>query len=60
MTKRLRPGRQRSLTDASKRVILDDLDQLLRDMLAETGGPLTKADRRTADRILRRSRVRNA
>lgn len=40
----------------SEKVMLDDLATLLDEMLAETGGPLTKTERRTADRILRRSR----
>lgn len=31
---------------------LDDLAALLDDMLAESGGPLTAAERRTADRVL--------
>lgn len=38
------------------KVMLDDLSALLEEMLAETGGPLTKAERRAADRILRGSR----
>lgn len=38
------------------KVMLDDLAELLDEMLAETGGPLTKAERRTADRILRGSK----
>ena len=33
---------------------LDDLAALLDEMLAETGGPLTAAERRGADRALRR------
>lgn len=36
----------------AERVMLDDLSALLKEMLAETGGPLTKGERRTADRIL--------
>ena len=32
---------------------MDDLAQLLTDMLAETGGPLTAKERRAADRSLR-------
>lgn len=32
----------------------DDLQTLLEEMLAETGGPLTAAERRDADRTLRR------
>lgn len=39
------------------KVMLDDLSALLEEMLAETGGPLTKAERRAADRILRGSRT---
>lgn len=31
---------------------LDDLATLLQEMLAETGGPLTSAERRAADRAL--------
>lgn len=41
----------------SDKVMLDDLSALLDEMLAETGGPLTKAERRAADRILRGSRT---
>lgn len=37
------------------KVVLDDLRSLLDEMLAETGGPLTRAERTTADRILRGS-----
>jgi len=33
---------------------LDDLASLLEEMLAESGGPLTKAERRAADRALGR------
>lgn len=33
---------------------LDDLASLLSEMLAETGGPLTVSERRTADRALGR------
>lgn len=36
----------------SDKVMHDDLARLLDEMLAETGGPLTKAERRAADRIL--------
>ena len=39
-----------ALTD---KLMLDDLAELLDGMLAQTGGPLTKAERRAADRILR-------
>jgi len=42
------------------KVMLDDLSSLLDEMLKETGGPLTKAERRDADRILRGSRTRKA
>ena len=35
-----------------ERVKLDDLAQLLSQMLAETGGPLTAAERRAADAAL--------
>lgn len=38
------------------KVMLDDLSALLTEMLEETGGPLTKAERRAADRILRGSK----
>jgi hypothetical protein len=31
---------------------LDDLDDLLSEMLAESGGPLTAAERRAADRAI--------
>jgi Arc/MetJ-type ribon-helix-helix transcriptional regulator len=37
---------------------LDDLAELLREMLVETGGPLTAAERREADRVLGPSRSR--
>ena len=40
----------------AEKVKLDDLAALLDEMLAETGGPLTGAERRSADRILRGSR----
>ena len=36
-----------------EKVKLDDLSSLLDEMLAETGGPLTAAERRAADRALR-------
>jgi len=41
---------------------LDDLAELLQEMLAHTGGPLTAAERRSADKILgtRRQRRRPA
>jgi hypothetical protein len=35
---------------------LDDLAALLDEMLAETGGPLTAAERRAADRVIRGSK----
>lgn len=38
------------------KVMLDDLDALLGQLLAETGGPLTGPERRRADRILDRRR----
>ncbi len=41
----------RALEEQAK---LDDLASLLEEMLAETGGPLTAAERRTADRALGR------
>jgi Arc/MetJ-type ribon-helix-helix transcriptional regulator len=40
----------------SEKVMLDDLESLLQEMLEETGGPLTKAERDEADRILSGSR----
>ena len=39
---------------------LDDLATLLDEMLAETGGPLTAAERRAADRALGLTRKRPA
>jgi len=41
----------RALEEQAK---LDDLASLLEDMLAETGGPLTAAERQAADRALGR------
>ena len=41
-----------------EKVVLDDLKSLLDEMLAETGGPLTRAERATADRMLRGSTSR--
>jgi Arc/MetJ-type ribon-helix-helix transcriptional regulator len=41
----------RALDEQAK---LDDLASLLDDMLAETGGPLTAAERKAADRALGR------
>ena len=35
-----------------QKVMLDDLDELLTQMLARTGGPLTDAERRRVDRLL--------
>jgi len=35
-----------------EKVKLDDLSTLLQEMLAESGGPLTAAERRAADRAL--------
>lgn len=37
---------------------LDDLADLLQEMLAETGGPMTASERRDADAILGSSRRR--
>ena len=37
---------------------MDDLAQLLTEMLAETGGPLTAKERRTADAVLLRAAPR--
>jgi hypothetical protein len=53
----VREGRAASLSayvaDAlEEKVKLDDLAALLDEMLAETGGPLTAAERRRADRDL--------
>ena len=36
----------------AERAKLDDLEDLLAEMLAETGGPMTAAERRAADRAL--------
>ena len=41
----------RALEEQAK---LDDLASLLREMLAETGGPLTARERKSADRALGR------
>ena len=38
--------------------MMDDLAQLLTEMLAETGGPLTAKERRAADKALLRSAPR--
>jgi Arc/MetJ-type ribon-helix-helix transcriptional regulator len=35
-----------------EKIKMDDLSVLLSEMLAESGGPLTKAEQRTADRAL--------
>jgi len=53
----VRSGRAKSVSayvaDAlEEKVKLDDLSQLLDEMLAESGGPLTTAERRAADRAL--------
>lgn len=40
----------------AEKVMLDDLSALLEEVLAETGGPLTRAERQAADRILRGSK----
>ena len=53
----VRSGRAKSVSayvaDAlEEKVKLDDLAQLLDEMLAESGGPLTAAERRAADRAL--------
>ena len=39
---------------------LDDLAAMLDEMLAESGGPLTPAERKAADRTLRLSRARGS
>jgi Arc/MetJ-type ribon-helix-helix transcriptional regulator len=50
------------ITEALRqRVLLDDLSSLLAEMLEESGGPMTSAERRAADRVLgssKQSRVR--
>lgn len=53
----VRSGRAKSVSayvaDAlEEKVKLDDLSQLLDEMLAASGGPLTPAERRAADRAL--------
>ena len=53
----VRSGRAKSVSayvaDAlEEKVKLDNLSQLLDEMLAESGGPLTTAERRAADRAL--------
>jgi Arc/MetJ-type ribon-helix-helix transcriptional regulator len=42
----------------AEKMKLDDLAELLGEMLAETGGPLTAAERRTADAVLNSPRKR--
>lgn len=39
---------------------LDDLEELLAEMLSETGGPLTATERRVADRTILRRRRRSS
>ena len=39
---------------------LDDLEELLAEMLAQSGGPLTQAERRVADRVLLVRRKRSS
>jgi Arc/MetJ-type ribon-helix-helix transcriptional regulator len=50
------------ITEALRqRVMLDDLSTLLAEMLEESGGPMTSAERRAADRVLgssKKSRVK--
>ena len=53
----VRRGQARSLSAyvsaaLVQQTMLDDLDQLLTEMLAESGGPLTKAEERAADLAL--------
>jgi Arc/MetJ-type ribon-helix-helix transcriptional regulator len=53
----VRSGRAKSVSAyvaaaLEEKVKLDELSQLLNDMLAESGGPLTAAERRAADRAL--------
>jgi Arc/MetJ-type ribon-helix-helix transcriptional regulator len=52
------------ITEALRqRVLLDDLSSLLAEMLEESGGPMTSAERRAADRVVgrsKRSRVRKS
>lgn len=59
----VRRGRASSLssyvaTALEEKAELDDLEDLLSQMLAETGGTLTATERRTADRALERSERR--
>jgi antitoxin ParD1/3/4 len=42
----------------AERVKLEELSELLEEMLAESGGPLTAAERRAADKVLGFSRRR--
>ena len=53
----VRRGQARSLSAyvsaaLAQKTMLDDLDTLLTEMLAQTGGPLTKAEERAADLAL--------
>lgn len=53
----IRRGRARSLSAyvseaLAQKTMLDELDDLLAEMLATSGGPLTKAEVRAADRAL--------
>lgn len=41
-----------------ERTMLDDLSSMLDELLTSTGGPLTAAERRRADQVLRGSRRR--
>jgi hypothetical protein len=55
--KAVRGGRAESVSAyvasaMAEKVKLDDLADLLEEMLAETGGPMTPAERRAADRVL--------
>ncbi len=59
----VRRGRARSLSAymseaLAQKLMLEDLDALLQEMLAETGGPLTKREKAAADRALGTARKR--
>jgi Arc/MetJ-type ribon-helix-helix transcriptional regulator len=45
-------------TALAEKGMLDDLAEMLDEMLAQTGGPLTTAERRAADRVLGTKRPR--
>lgn len=59
----VRQGGARSLSAyvseaLEQKTMLEDLDSMLQEMLAESGGPLTAAERRRADIALDGSRAR--